>query len=389
MNDYWISREIEQRDAIFNQTINSYNYELVKQYRRCLKATKCAMADLYDEILIASGNDTLLASDLYKYNRYYKLIQVLNKQLKALGADEVKLTEKKLLDMYAKTSAAVGKSINFNADFNQKAAHRVIDNVWCADGKHWSDRIWKDKAALQVRLEKGLIDCVSRGTSKDELVKTLMADFDIGFRSADRIARTELSHIQNQAALDKYNEAGVKKYEILAAHDARTCDICSEMDGKIFELSKAQAGVNMPPFHPNCRCAVLGVIDDGLTQTKNTIIIEPEAQQKVKELQKKDDLHFYKKSNSHMKHAAELTNLTGDKAWNKYEQMAAEFLQKEIDGINIDGFVSADDWLFKYDKTTNEFAIFSSFGTISTYFKPIDKEKYWEEQIMKYKRRKK
>jgi len=32
------------------------------------------MADLYDEILIASGNDTLLASDLYKYNRYYKLI---------------------------------------------------------------------------------------------------------------------------------------------------------------------------------------------------------------------------------------------------------------------------------------------------------------------------
>jgi len=46
-----------------------------------------------------------------------------------------------------------------------------------------------------VRLEKGLIDCVSRGTSKDELVKTLMADFDIGFRSADRIARTELSHI--------------------------------------------------------------------------------------------------------------------------------------------------------------------------------------------------
>jgi hypothetical protein len=50
--------------------------------------------------------------------------------------------------MYAKTSAAVGKSINFNADFNQKAAHRVIDNVWCADGKHWSDRIWKDKAAL-------------------------------------------------------------------------------------------------------------------------------------------------------------------------------------------------------------------------------------------------
>ena len=340
MNDYWISREIEQRDAIFNQTINSYNRELVKQYRRCLEATKRAMADLYDEILIASGNDTLLASDLYKYNRYYKLIQVLNKQLKALGADEVKLTEKKLLDMYAKTSAAVGKSINFNADFNQKAAHRVIDNVWCADGKHWSDRIWKDKAALQVRLEKGLIDCVSRGTSKDELVKTLMADFDIGFRSADRIARTELSHIQNQAALDKYNEAGVKKYEILAAHDARTCDICNEMNGKVFELSKAQAGVNMPPFHPNCRCAVLGVIDDSLTNKRKLDIIQEKAQKRTNEIKSKDEIHIFKQTQRHLQHAKEITGLDNDKAWKEYEQFASEFIKKDIDGVNVDGFIS-------------------------------------------------
>ena len=143
-------------------------------------------------------------------------------------------------------------------------------------------------------MEKGLIDCVSRGTSKDELVKTLMADFDIGFRSADRIARTELSYIQNQATLDKYNEAGVKKYEILAAHDARTCDICSEMNGKIFELSKAQAGVNMPPFHPNCRCAVLGVIDDSLTNKRKLDIIQEEAQKRTNEIKSKDEIHIFK-----------------------------------------------------------------------------------------------
>lgn len=388
MNDYWISREIKQRDAIFNQTINSYNRELVKQYRRCLEATKRAMADLYDEILIASGNDTLLASDLYKYNRYYKLIQVLNKQLKALGVDEVKLTEKKLLDMYAKTSAAVGKSINFNADFNQKAAHRVIDNVWCADGKHWSDRIWKDKAALQVRLEKGLIDCVSRGTSKDELVKTLMADFDIGFRSADRIARTELSYIQNQATLDKYNEAGVKKYEILAAHDARTCDICSEMNGKIFELSKAQAGVNMPPFHPNCRCAVLGVIDDSLTNKRKLDIIQEEAQKRTNEIKSKDEIHIFKQTTRHLQHAKEITGLDNDKAWKQYEQRASEFIKKDIDGVNIDGFISNEGskngWLYKYDKTTNEFAILSAMGTISTYFKPDKGIEYWLSELKKH-----
>ena len=44
-------------------------------------------------------------------------------------------------------------------------------------------------------LEKGLVDCVSRGVSKDELVKTLMETFNVGYRKADRIARTELSYV--------------------------------------------------------------------------------------------------------------------------------------------------------------------------------------------------
>jgi hypothetical protein len=46
-----------------------------------------------------------------------------------------------------------------------------------------------------VALEKGLVDCVTRGVSKDELVKTLMETFNVGYRKADRIARTELSYV--------------------------------------------------------------------------------------------------------------------------------------------------------------------------------------------------
>ena len=97
--------------------------------------------------------------------------------------------------MYAITSSSVGKSINFSGEFNQKTAKEVINSIWCADGKHWNNRIWQNKAQLQVALEKGLIDCVSRGVSKDELVKTLMETFDVSYRKADRIARTELSYV--------------------------------------------------------------------------------------------------------------------------------------------------------------------------------------------------
>lgn len=258
--NYWQKRELEQRDLIFDKTLAEYEKELKKQYQQALKAVSRDIEQLYDELLASSADGTLLASDLYKYNRYFSLMKSLNKQLKALGGKEINITKQKLLDMYAITSSSVGKSIGFSGEFNQKAAKEVINSIWCADGKHWSSRIWQNKAQLQVALEKGLVDCVSRGVSKDELVKTLMETFNVGYRKADRIARTELSYVQNKAAMNKYEEAGLDEYEILSAHDERTCPICSKMNGKRFKLSEAEAGVNYPPLHSNCRCAVLGVI---------------------------------------------------------------------------------------------------------------------------------
>lgn len=257
---YWQKRELKQRELQYDRTLAQYEAELRKQYQQSLKAVSRDTEKLYDEILVASGNDTLLASDLYKYNRYFSLMKSLNKQLKALGGKEITITNQKLLDMYAITSSSVGKSINFSGEFNQKTAKEVINSIWCADGKHWSNRIWQNKAQLQVALEKGLIDCVSRGVSKDELVKTLMETFDVSYRKADRIARTELSYVQNKAAINKYIEAGIDEYEILSAHDERTCPICSKMNGKCFKIAEMAVGENAPPFHANCRCSVLGVI---------------------------------------------------------------------------------------------------------------------------------
>lgn len=258
--NYWQKRELKQRELQYDRTLAQYEAELRKQYQQSLKAVSRDIEKLYDELLVSSADGTLLASDLYKYNRYFSLMKSLNKQLKALGGKEITITNQKLLDMYAITSSSVGKSIGFSGEFNQKTAKEVINSIWCADGKHWSNRIWQNKAQLQVALEKGLIDCVSRGVSKDELVKTLMETFDISYRKADRIARTELSYVQNKAAINKYIEAGIDEYEILSAHDERTCPICSKMNGKRFKIAEMAVGENAPPFHANCRCSVLGVI---------------------------------------------------------------------------------------------------------------------------------
>lgn len=56
----------------------------------------------------------------------------------------------------------------------------------------------------------------------------------------------------------------------------------------------------------------------------------------------------------------------------------------EING-NIDGFTSKDGWIFKYNKSTNEFATAKPDGTIETLFRPKDGVNYWMLQIEKYK----
>lgn len=53
---------------------------------------------------------------------------------------------------------------------------------------------------------------------------------------------------------------GYKKYQICTADDENTCPRCRKMDGKVFLLSEAQLGVNLPPFCDFCRCSII-VID--------------------------------------------------------------------------------------------------------------------------------
>nr|DAT70906.1 MAG TPA: hypothetical protein [Caudoviricetes sp.] len=97
---YWLKREARQKELLYDKTLLEYQQELSKQYLYSMEQVKKDIVALYDEIIASSYDGTLLASDLYKYNRYFSLVKSLNKQLKVLGQKEIKITDKKLLDMY-------------------------------------------------------------------------------------------------------------------------------------------------------------------------------------------------------------------------------------------------------------------------------------------------
>ena len=70
----------------------------------------------------------------------------------------------------------------------------------------------------------------------------------------------------SEATHTGYKEDGVEKYEILATLDSKTCEICGELDGNVYEVGEEVTGVNMPPFHPLCRCTDVPHYDDTPTE---------------------------------------------------------------------------------------------------------------------------
>lgn len=258
-NNYWIARSLKQQDILYDKTLQESQQQLMKVYKEALNDVKDDITSLYLK-LIKTAEDIKI-NDLYRYNRFYNLHNKINRVLSSLGNEEKAILNKRLLAMYQGTIEIIASNLSTTIIIGDKRVEAVLNSVWCADGKHWSNRIWSNKAQLQQRIEKGLVDCVARGVPKDEIVKQLIHDFEVGFSQADRIVRTELTYCQNQACADSYKVAGATKYKYLAADDSRTSEICSSLDGKIFNMKDMQVGVNCPPMHPHCRSTITAVFD--------------------------------------------------------------------------------------------------------------------------------
>jgi SPP1 gp7 family putative phage head morphogenesis protein len=75
---------------------------------------------------------------------------------------------------------------------------------------------------------------------------------------AELIARTEASRLANKGNLDYLATNKIQEVRFISAESERTCEECSELNGKVFALDEA---AGMIPLHPNCRCTFGGVTD--------------------------------------------------------------------------------------------------------------------------------
>lgn len=138
---------------------------------------------------------------------------------------------------------------------------QAMDTVWA--GGNYSARIWKNTERLAETLSSEIEAAFLSGKSVRRMADTIMERFGVGYRAAECLVRTETSYVQNRTAARSYEDAGCTEYEVLTAQDRRTCQYCAKQNGRRYLLATMQAGENAPPFHPNCRCTVLPVVEEG------------------------------------------------------------------------------------------------------------------------------
>jgi SPP1 gp7 family putative phage head morphogenesis protein len=257
--EYWANRTANAQAKLTNKNIKEIEKQLRKYYGNSMKKVINDFESTYDKLLATQeeGKEPTPA-DLYKLDKYWSMQGQLRKELQKLGDRQIqslsKIFELQFFDIYY--SIAIPSARAFTT-IDKAGALQLISAIWCADGLDFKSRVRGNANSLVEALNEGLLHCVITGKKTTELKKDLEKRFVASYSSADRIARTELSHIQNTAAKQRYEDYGIKEYQVWADKDERRCKVCGDLHKKKFNINEASP----VPVHPRCRCSIIPVVD--------------------------------------------------------------------------------------------------------------------------------
>ena len=300
--EYFASRALE-REAHWNDVVTRELEEKVKlYYASTLEAIYREIAALYGKYADENGLSMQEARRLIRGSEYKVWRMTLEEYVEAARYDTAILKELNTLAMrsrisrYEKLMAETLKEINelcyktedimtalmsnayadiyyrtlydVHKGYGLKTAPVVVDSKriegvlrtkW--SGANYSERIWVNGRKLETAIERTVLSGIHRGLSIEKLSRGLSREMEVGYNNAERLVRTELNFVQNKAALDSIESAGLDSYQFLAALDRRTCPVCGSLDSRIFKLEEYNQGETAPPMHARCRCTICASID--------------------------------------------------------------------------------------------------------------------------------
>lgn len=257
-NEYWANRMANAQNKISKKSIKQIEKQMAKYYGIAAKHVIAEFEATYNQMLAqAADGQQITPANLYKLDKYWQMQAQMRKELNTLGARQIaslsKIFEINFFDVYYSIGI---EGRNAFTTINSEGVKQLINQIWVADGKSWSQRIWDNTELLAQTLNEELITCVAAGKKTSYLKKVLQDRFGVSYSRADALARTEMAHIQTQAAQQRYKDYGLQEVEIWADPDERTCEICGKLHKKTYPV-----GAQVPiPAHPRCRCCIIPVV---------------------------------------------------------------------------------------------------------------------------------
>ena len=273
--DYWAERMAKAQDNMFRKNRRDIDKRMRKYYQSISKQVIEDFEDTYNKLLagLQAGHQPSPA-DLYKLDKYWQMNKQVEQRLTRLGRKQIATLTKGFRTQFWDTYKALKLGdMKIFSTIDDKAVEVLLNQIWCADGKSWSQRIWENTKLLQQTLNDELIHVVASGKKPSYLKKLLQERFNVSYGRADALVRTELAHVQTQAAQQRYKDYGIEQMEVWVDEDERTCPICSKLEGKKYGIND-----KMPvPVHPRCRCCMIPVVKvpvSNMTQivSQNTVL---------------------------------------------------------------------------------------------------------------------
>ena len=257
---WWKDRKAAAQNNLNKKTVEQIDARLAKYYQKASARVMSKFIEVYNKVMDGAAKDIApTPADLYKLESYWAMQAQLREELEQLGYKQIAYLNKSFTNQFIHAYEMVMDIDNSGAfsSIDKEVAMQLVNQIWAADGSTWSNRIWKNMDLLQDALNDELLQCVITGKNADDAKRALMEQFNVSYRRADTLVKTELTNIQTQAARKRYEDMGVKQVQVWAEKDERQCKIC----GKLHK-TKYFVYEQMPiPAHPRCRCTIIPVID--------------------------------------------------------------------------------------------------------------------------------
>ena len=209
------------------------------------------------------------ASAKVHITRFEAMKLQLQQQLEVLYGNQVDGLDKLMKDIYTegfrRSAFTIDTGMGVHYDLsavNSQRLDTIVKNPWVADGKNFSDRLWRDKEKLAFNLQQEMQNAVARGDKFDRAVKNIAQRMNVAKSSAARLVMTESAFISGKAQRDCFAELGVEEYEFVATLDRKTSETCRAHDGKVYKVKDYKPGTNAPPMHCWCRSCIVPYFGD-------------------------------------------------------------------------------------------------------------------------------